>query len=166
MADRQAQEFWDQMWYWEQYETYPSEQLDDPHLVIILGAQVEQARNAGRQPDPELMQRFDHCIGRVLERLTNLLPRSGEQVDLVEVRHWLRFGLDPAHRGHDGVPVPIIDANSLVNFLRFARSAMDFCARHNRADLGQLWASIEQAAQEVERDHQAASRPSRFDPRA
>src|SRR5436309_1543548 len=76
MSDRQAQEFWDQMWYWEEYETYPGEQADDPHLVMILGAQVQAAGTAGQQPPPDLMQRYDHCVGRVLDRLTNLLPRT------------------------------------------------------------------------------------------
>lgn len=38
MGERQAQEFWDNMWYWERYEKYPAENQDDPHLVIGLGA--------------------------------------------------------------------------------------------------------------------------------
>jgi len=163
MAERHAQEFWDQMWYWEHYEQYPGEDRDDPHLVIILGAQVDQAAGAGQQPDPKLMERFDHCVGRVLDRLTNLWPRSGSDVNLDEVKLWLRFGLDKTHRGHDGVVTPIIDADSLVNFLKFTRYAQDFCTRHQLADLGQLWAAVDQAARQVEQEHRGAARSSRFD---
>jgi len=163
MSDRNAQEFWDQMWYWERYETYPDEQVDDPHLVLMLGGQIQKDQDKGQALDPELMGRFDHSVGRVLNRLTNLLPRSLDQVDLNEFKQWLRFGLDPNNRGHDGTVTPIIDANSLVNFLKFTRLARDFCTRHSLADLGQVWASIDQAAQEVDRAHQQPPRPSRFD---
>ena len=166
MGDRRAQEFWDKMWNWERYERYPGEERDDPHLVIALGTQVQQALDAGRQPDPELSRRFDHCVGRVLDRLTNLLPRSGQQADLNEFKHWLRFGLDPANRGKDGSPVPIIDANSLVNFLRFTELALDYCRRHGLSALGQEWEAVRSAAEEVEAQHQAGptggQRPSRF----
>jgi len=166
MGARQAQEFWDRMWYWEQFENYPAEQIDDPHLVIILGSQIDAAHTAGQPVDPDLVDRFDHCVGRVLMRLTDLLPRTGEQADLDELRLWLRFGLDPDVRGHDGTPVPIIDADSLFNFLRFTRSAIGYCNRHDLDELGQLWTSIQQAAQEVEDQHQGQRRPSRFDPPA
>jgi hypothetical protein len=47
MADRQAQEFWDNMWYWEKYEIFPGETADDPHLVLNLGAQVDQVVGSG-----------------------------------------------------------------------------------------------------------------------
>src|SRR4051812_30035616 len=164
MGARQAQEFWDRMWQWERYEKYPAEPIDDPHLVIILGSQVAAVRAAGQQVDPELTERFDHCAGRVLMRLTDLLPRSGEQPDLDEFGGWLRFGLDPTVRGHDGVPVPIIDADSLVNFLRFTRSAIEYCNRHALDDLGSLWTTIQQMAQEIDDQHGARRRPSRFDP--
>src|SRR4051794_37508006 len=92
-----------------------------------------------------------------------LFPRTGNAIDIEELKHWLRFGLDEAHRGHDGTPEPIIDANSLVIFLRFARYAREYCERHQLADLGKLWSSIEQAAQKVENEHQGTRRPSRFD---
>jgi hypothetical protein len=52
MADRQAQEFWDNIWYWEKYEIFPGETADDPHLVLNLGAQVDQAVGSGQDPDP------------------------------------------------------------------------------------------------------------------
>ncbi len=166
MGDRLAQEFWDRMWYWERYEQFPGEGTDDPHLVVGLASQVEQARGAGREPDPELMRRYDHCVGRVLARLTDLWPRRGEAVDLEEVKYWLRVGLDRSHRGHDAAVTPIIDANSLVIFLLFVRHAREYCGRHGLAELGRLWADIERAAQEVENQHAAGREPSRFDPPA
>ena len=98
-------------------------------------------------------------------RLTDLLPRTGEQPDLDELKDVAPLGLDPAVRGHDGTPVPIIDADSLVNFLRFTRSAIEYCNRHNLDELGQLWTSIQQAAQEVEDQHEGKRRASRYDPR-
>lgn len=166
MADRQAQEFWDKMWYWERYESYPDEQTDDPHLVVGLSARVEDAGEAGQEPDPELMRRYDHCVGRVLARLTDLFPRSGADVDLAELANWLRFGLDGAHRGHDEAITPIIDADSLVIFLFFTKHAIMYCDRHGLTDLQALWTSVQATAQGVEAEHQGARRPSRFDPPA
>jgi hypothetical protein len=163
MGDRQAQEFWDDMWYWERYESFPGETVDDPHLVIDLGAEVDRALSGGPQPDPEVLRRFDACVGRVLNRFDVRFPRRGEAVDIDEFKHWLRFGLDPAHRGHDGVPTPIIDANSLFIFLRFARYAREYCDRHQLADLAAVWSAVEQAAQEVENERAGPARPSRFD---
>lgn len=168
MGQRQAQEFWDQMWYWERYESYPGEDIDDPHLVIILGSQVDAAKNAGQQPDPDVFRRFDASTGRVLDRLTNLFPRSGDQIDLAELKLWFEFGLNAANRGHDGVPIPIIDANSLLIFLLFARYAREFCVRHTLGDLGTLWTQVEATAQEVEDNLQrrgVIASTSRFAPR-
>jgi hypothetical protein len=164
MADRQAQEFWDNMWYWEKYEVFPGETADDPHLVLNLGAQVDQAVGSGQDPDPDVFRRFDACVGRVMNRFEVRFPRSDEAVDIDEFKEWLRFGLEPANRGHDGVATPIIDANSLVFFLRFVGYAQDYCERHQLTELGSLWDSIEQAAQEVENERQRTPRPSRFDP--
>lgn len=93
MSDRRAQEFWDQMWYWERYEQFPGERVDDPHLVIILGGQVDAARSSGKEPAPELLRKFDHCVGRVLDRLTNLWPRSGETIDLLKLSTFYDIGL-------------------------------------------------------------------------
>lgn len=163
MGERQAQQFWDEMWYWERYETFPGEPADDPHLVINLGAQVDQAIGNGQEPDPDLFRRFDACVGRMIGRFDLHFPRSGETVDVNEFTQWLRFGLDPAHRGHDGVPTPIIDANSLVIFLRFVRYARAYCDRHQLADLEALWAGIEQSAQQVESERTGPARPSRFE---
>ena len=164
MGDRQAQQFWDEMWYWEKYEIFPGETDDDPHLVINLGFQVDQAVGSGEEPDPEVFRRFDSCVGRILNRFEVRFPRRGEAVDIDEFKEWLRFGLDPANRGHDGNPTPIIDANSLVIFLLFVRHAREYCERHQLTELGALWNSIGQAAQEVESGRQGARRPSRFDP--
>src|SRR5688572_15408044 len=105
MGDRQAQEFWDQMWLWEKYEVFPSETTDDPHLVIGLSSEVDAA---GDGVDPVLFSRYDGCVGRVLQRLTNLFPRSGDQLDEIELRQCLKFGLRPDVRGHDAVVTPII----------------------------------------------------------
>jgi hypothetical protein len=121
--------FWDRMWYWERYERFPGEALDDPHLVIGLGRQVATAVAAGQQPNPVLLQRFDACVGRVMDRLANLFPESGESIDHVELKSRLKFGLDPSHKGHDGVPTPIIDANSLVIFIEFCGYARGLCNR-------------------------------------
>jgi hypothetical protein len=163
MGDRQAQHFWDDMWLFERYDIFPGEADDDPHLVIILGAQVDQAVGNGQEPDPEVFRRFDACVGRILNRFESRFPRSGEAVDIDEFKNWLRFGLDPAHRGKDGVATPIIDANSLVIFLRFVRYARAFCERHQLTELGALWSSIEAAAQEVENERLRTPRPSRFE---
>lgn len=165
MGQRQAQEFWDKMWAWEEYEVYPGEVADDPHLVIILGGQVDQATNTGTDPDPDVFRRFDACVGRVMNRFELHFPRQGEAVDIDEFSDWLRFGLDPDHRGHDGVQTPIIDANSLFIFLRFARYAREYCDRHQLADLGSQWNSIEAAAQQIENDHStgASALTSRFE---
>jgi hypothetical protein len=163
MGDRQAQEFWDNMWYWENYEKYPAENRDDPHLVIILGGQVDQAINSGQEPDPELFQRFDACVGRVLERFNVRFPRTGADVDMAEFKNWLAFGLNPNMRGHDGTPTPIIDANSLVIFRRFVGYALAYCDRHQLSDLRNLWNEIAQVAQQVDEEHQGARRPSRFE---
>jgi hypothetical protein len=168
MSDRRAQEFWDQMWYWERYEQFPGETFDDPHLVISLGRQVSAAVNAGRTPDPDVSRRFDACVGRILDRLTNAFPRSAESLDNTELRSWLKFGLDHNHRGHDGVPVPIVDADSLVIFLEFCGYARDFCNRHNLSELGDLWLQIEATANDVEDERQRSGVSpvtSRFVPR-
>jgi hypothetical protein len=53
-----------------------------------------------------------------------------------EFKDWLRFGLEPANRGHDGVATPIIDANSLVFFLRFVGYASKVIAT-----CGRCWSS-------------------------
>jgi hypothetical protein len=66
-------------------------------------------------------------------------PRSGAAVDIDEFKEWLRFGLEPANRGHDGVATPIIDANRLVFFLRFVGYAREYCERHQLTELGNLW---------------------------
>jgi hypothetical protein len=169
MSDRHAQEFWDRMWYWERYEKFPGEGLDAPHLVISLGRQVSAAVNAGQNPDPDALRRFDACVRRVVDRLTNLFPRSGESLDNVELRSWLKFGLDQSHRGHDGVPIPVIDANSLVILLEFCGYARDFCKRHNLSALRDLWTHIEATANEVEGEHQrggVSAVTSRFVPRS
>lgn len=155
MGQRQAQEFWDKMWYWEEYELFPGEASDDPHLVIMLGAQVDRDTNMGTTPDPDVFRRFDACVGRMINRFELYLPRQGEAVDVGEFSDWLRFGLDPTHRGHDGVPNPIIDANSLFIFLRFARYAREYCERHQLPELAAQWSSIEGAAQEIEDGHSA-----------
>lgn len=168
MSERAAQEFWDQMWYWERYETFPGENVDDPHLVIRLGNQVDNAVAQGQQPDPEVFRRFDACVGRVMNRLTNLFPRSGRAIDTNELQLWLRFGLDRNHRGHDGVETPIIDANSLVIFLQFCRHAKEYCDRHNLDLLSQEWQQIEQVGKDVEDEHQrggVVESNSRFQPR-
>jgi len=34
MGDLRAQEFWDRMWLREKYEAFPSESVDDLHLVV------------------------------------------------------------------------------------------------------------------------------------
>lgn len=168
MSDRAAQEFWDQMWYWERYETFPSETIDDPHLVIGLGGQVDGAEAQGQPPDAEVFRRFDACVGRVLNRLSNLFPRSGQALDSVELQAWLRFGLDRNHRGHDGVKTPIVDAESLVILLLFCRYAREYCARHNLGELGQEWQLVEQLGNEVEDERQRGggiASDSRFQPR-
>lgn len=168
MGQRQVQEFWDQMWYWEKYEQFPGEQLDDPHLVISLGRQIGSAVAAGQQTDPDLVRRFDACVGRVMDRLTNQFPVSGDSIDQVELKEWLKFGLDPSHRGHDGDPTPIIDANSLVIFIEFCGYARELCSKQGLADLGVVWTAIEATANEVEDEHQrsgVSSKSSRFVPR-
>lgn len=157
MGQREAQEFWDNMWSFEEYEIYPGEVADDPHLVVMLGGQVDQATNSGTDPDPDVFRRFDACVGRIINRFELQLPRRGETVEIEEFSDWLRFGLDPTHRGHDGVQTPIIDANSLFIFLRFARYARDYCDRHQLTDLGAQWTSIEAAAQQIENDHSAGA---------
>lgn len=99
MSDRAAQEFWDQMWYWERYETFPGEGVDGPHLVIGLGVQVDNAAAQGQQPDSGVFRRFDACVGRVLNRLSTLFPRSGQAIDSNGLKSWLGFGLNRNHRG-------------------------------------------------------------------
>ncbi len=168
MSDRNAQMFWDRMWYWEKYELFPGEQLDDPHLVISLGRQVGSAIAAGQQPDPDLVRRFDACVGRVMDRLINQLPVSADSIDHAELKSWLKFGLNPAHRGHDGVPTPIIDADSLVIFLELCGYARSFCTKNGLTDLGAVWTAIEATANEVEDEHQRSGvslKSSRFVPR-
>jgi len=64
MGDRQAQHFWDDMWLFERYDTFPGEADDDPHLVIILGAQVDQAVGNGQEPDPRSAPRRDPYLRR------------------------------------------------------------------------------------------------------
>ena len=161
MGERQAQEFWDNMWYWERYERYPTENQDDPHLVIGLGT---QAMNNGQEPDPDMFRRFDACVGRVLERFDTVFPRTGPDVDMAEFKNWLAFGLDPNVRGHDGNPTPIIDANRLVIFRQFVGYAQAYCDRHQLSDLRTLWDAIAQVAQQVDQEHQGQPRPSRFEP--
>ena len=131
------------MWYWERYESYPAEQIDDPHLVIILGGQVARPGRGPAGP-PRSGRPVRSLRGSGPDAFDDLCLATGEQPDLDELKAWLRFGLDPAVRGHDGVPVPIIDADSLVNFLRFTRSAIEYCNRHDLTELGQLWTSIQQ----------------------
>lgn len=164
MGDREAQEFWNEMWNWEKYETYPGEDQDDPHLVIALGFQVESITASGQVPSPELLQRFDHCVGRVMHRLNTLMPRTGEQVDTDEFGRWLSFGLDPSNRGHDAAVTPIIDSNDLSIFRRFVQHAVDFCVEHQLDELEQLWTQVGQVAQEIDDASQDVSRPSRFQP--
>lgn len=162
MSDRQAQEFWDQMWYWEKYEHFPSETTDDPHLVVQLASQVDSAQSGGNQPDPELFARYDQCVGRVLNRVSNMLPRSGANADREEFASWLRFGLNPDVRGHDAAITPIIDANSLVIFRFFVKHAIDYCRRHGLDELLQLWEGIADDAKEVDEQHQGSPGDSRF----
>jgi hypothetical protein len=159
MGDRLAQEFWDQMWHWEKYERFPAEQVDDPHLVVELAAAIEQA---GPNPDPELFARYDQCVGRVLNRLTNLFPRSGELLDEAELKHWLAFGLRSDVRGHDAAVTPIIDANSLVIFRFFVRHALEYCERHALAELKSFWTTVANIATQVDEEHQGTPSPSRF----
>lgn len=160
MGDRRAQEFWDQMWLWEKYETFPSEIVDDPHLVVQLARQVDAA---GGGVDPVLFARYDACVGRVLQRLTDLVPRSGDALDEVELKHWLAFGLRADVRGHDEEVTPIIDANSLVFFRFFVTHALRYAERHSRNDLRDLWQRIAVIAEQVDNEHAGAPRASRFD---
>jgi hypothetical protein len=160
MGDRQAQEFWDRMWLWEKYEAFPSESVDDPHLVVQLASEID---TAGKDIDPVLLSRYDGCVGRVLQRLTDLFPRSGDVLDEIELKHWLTFGLRPDVRGHDGEVTPIIDANSLVIFRFFATHALRYAERHGRNDLRDLWQQIAAIARQVDDEHPGVPQSSRFD---
>src|SRR5437899_1599674 len=126
MGDLRAQEFWDRMWLWEKYETFPAETVDDPHLFVQLASAIDAAPNA---VDPQVSSRYDGCVGRVLQRLTDLFPRSGNALDKVELKHWLKFGLRPDVRGHDEAVSPTIDANSLVIFRFFTTHALKYAER-------------------------------------
>lgn len=161
MGDRRAQEFWDQMWLWEKYEVYPSETTNDPHLVVQLASGVD---GAGDDVDPFLFSRYDGCVGRVLQRLTDLFPRSGDALDEAELKHWLKFGLRADVRGHDQEITPIIDANSLVIFRFFVTHAIRYGERHGRNDLRDLWQSVAEIARQVDDEHAGAPPSSRFEP--
>jgi len=124
------------MWLWEKYETFSSETTDDPHLVIELASDIDAA---GGDVDPAILSRYDGCMGRVLQRLTDLFPRSGDALDEVELKYWLRFGLRSDVRGHDAAVTPIIDANSLVICRLFVTHALRYAERHGRTDLRHLW---------------------------
>jgi hypothetical protein len=163
MGDRRAQEFWDRMWLWEKYEVFPSEATDDPHLVIELASDVDAA---GDDVDPALLSRYDGCVGRVLQRLTDLFPRSGDALDEVELKHWLQFGLRADVRGHDQEITPIVDANSLVIFRFFTTHALRYAERHGRNDLRNLWQRVGEIAKQVDEEHAGVPKGSRFDPAA
>src|SRR5262245_48039001 len=123
MGDRRAQEFWDQMWLREKYEVFPSETIDDPHLVVQLASEIDAA---GEDPDTALASRYDVCVGRVLQRLTDAFPRRGDALDQAELKHWLKVGLRPDVCGHDQEITPIVDANSLVIFRFFTTHALRY----------------------------------------
>jgi hypothetical protein len=163
MGDRRAQEFWDEMWLWEKYEVFPSETRDDPHLVVQLASEVDAA---GDDVDPLIFSRYDGCVGRVLQRLTDLFPQSGERLDEVELKHWLKFGLRADVRGHDQEITPIVDANSLVIFRFFSTHALQYAARHGRNDLRDLWQEVAEIARQVDDEHAGAPKASRFEPTA
>lgn len=160
MSDRRAQEFWDHMWLWEKYEAFPSETVDDPHLVVQLAFEID---SAGEDTDPVLLTRYDGCVGRVLQRLTDLFPRSGDALDEVELKHWLKFGLRADVRGHDQEITPIVDANSLFIFRFFTTHALRYAERHGRAGLRELWQHVGEIARQVDDEHQGVPQPSRFE---
>ena len=160
MGDRRAQEFWDYMWLWEKYETFPAETVDDPHLVIQLASEVDAAGNG---VDPVLFARYDACVGRVLQRLTDLFPRTSDALDEVELKHWLKFGLRADVRVHDQEITPIIDANSLAFFRFFVSHAIRYAERHVLNDLRDLWRQVAEIARQVDDEHARAPRASRFD---
>lgn len=156
MGDRRAQEFWDRMWLWERYETFPSEAVDDPRLVVQLSSAIDAA---GGGADPGLVSRYDGCVGRVPQRLTDLFPPIVEALDQCELKHWLRFGLRPDVRGHDQAVTPIVDANSLFLFRCFVTHAVQYAERHGRDDLRDLWQTVATIAQEVDDEHPARQHP-------
>jgi hypothetical protein len=103
-----------------------------------------------------------------MDRLVNQFPVSGDSIDRVELTEWLKFGLNPTHRGHDGVPTPIIDADSLVIFIEFCGYARSLCAKQGLVELGVIWTTIEDLANGVEDAHQRSGvsvKPTRFAPR-
>jgi hypothetical protein len=146
------------MWLWEKYELFPSETVADPHLFGQLASQVQAA---GGNVDAALFSRYDQCVGRVLQRLTDEFPYSVDGLDEAELKHWLKFGLRHDVRGHDEAITPIIDADSLINFRFFVTHALQFAARHNRGNLQELWQKVADIAKQVDDEHQGA-RPSRF----
>jgi hypothetical protein len=158
MGDRNAQEFWDRMWLWEKYELFPTETVDDPHLVVQLSSQVE---TSGGNVDPTLFSRYDQCVARVLQRLTDEFPYSVDGLDEAELKHWLKFGLRPDVRGHDEAVTPIVDADSLVIFRFFVMHALQYAIRHNLGDLQALWQKVADIAKQVDDEHQGP-RNSRF----
>jgi hypothetical protein len=162
MGDRRAQEFWDRIWLWEKYELFPTESVDDPHLVVQLSSDVEAA---GGNVDPELFSRYDHCVGRVLQRLTDEFPNSVDGLDEAELKHWLKFGLRHDVRGHDEAITPIVDADSLVVFRFFVTHALQYAARHKRTDLQALWQKVAEIAKQVDDEHRGVPKSSRFEAR-
>jgi len=161
MRDRRAQVFWNEMWLWEKYEVFPSETVDDPHLVVQLASEVDAA---GEDVDLLFFTRYDACVGSVLHPLTGLFPRSGEALDEVELKHWLKFGLRADVRGHDQEITPIVDANSLFIFHIFATHALRYAERHGRSDPHNLWQRVAGIARQVEDEHAGAPKASRFEP--
>ncbi len=155
MGDRRAQEYWDQMWLWEKYEAFPSETIDDPHLVVQLVSQID---TAGEVVNPIVFSRYDGCVGRVLQRPADLFPQSGDALDEVGLKHWLKFGLRADIRGHDQEITPIVDANSLFIFRFFATHALRYAERHGRNDLHDLWQQVAGIARQVDNEHAGAPR--------
>jgi hypothetical protein len=158
MGDRRAQEFWDRMWLWEKYEAFPTETVDDPHLVIQLSTEVD---GAGGNVDSVLFSRYDNCVGRVTQRLTNEFPRTSDSLDETELKNWLTFGLRSDVRGHDQSISPIIDADSLVIFRFFVNHALKFAVWHGLNDLQAIWQRVETIAKDVD-DSRQRGRPTRF----
>jgi hypothetical protein len=123
---------------------FSGETADDPHLVLNLGAQVDQAPGNGQEPEPEVFRRFYACVEgsetaskcgfRAAARpWTSMSSRSGCGSDSSR-----RIVATRTLRHQSAMPTAWCSSY----FVGYAR---EYCERHQLTELGNLWNSIEQA---------------------